>query len=236
MAWFTARFFLRAHMTVILGLTFLAGLGVTRLFLEAGNRDLAVRYGVSVVVSYAAFLLLLAGWLRYMRIRDTALDVGDALDLAAAAADLATTPGTPDAAFRGAGGSFGGGGSSGSWATSSASDSAGPGLGDLVPADEDLGLIIVIVVVVVGIALAGLYLVYAAPAILAEVAFDALLASTLVRGARRADAAGWLGPAVRATVVPFAVMFLLATGFGVAANRGCPDARRAVDVVRCAGL
>ncbi|HET7747096.1 MAG TPA: hypothetical protein VFM29_07320, partial [Vicinamibacteria bacterium] len=213
--------------------TFLAGLGVTKLFLEAGNRDLAVRYGVSVVAAYATFLLLLAGWLRYMRIREPGVDVGDALDLADAALDFGTGP-AKDVGFQGAGGSFGGGGASADWGSSSSS--VGSGLGDLIPDDEDLGLIILIVVVVVGITLAALYLVYAAPTILAEVAFDALLASTLVRGARQADAAGWLSPAVKATVIPFGIMFLLATGFGVVANKKCPTARRAVDVVRCAGL
>ena len=39
---------------------------------------------------------------------------------------------------------------------------------------------------------------------------------------------------VRATVVPFAGMFIAAVAFGWAANDLCPGARRMVDVVACA--
>jgi hypothetical protein len=78
-------------------------------------------------------------------------------------------------------------------------------------------------------------LIYTGPAILAEAAFEALLASALIPGARKAEATGWMGGAVRATAIPFLAMFALAVGFGWAAGRFCPEARRVADVVACAG-
>ncbi len=233
-SWLQNRFFLRFHMTIILGLTFLAGLGVTKLLLEAGNENLAVRYGAAVVGSYMAFLLLLKAWLWYMDDRPgDASDDGRIVDLVDAA-DIVTEFGRASAsstnvAFQGAGGSFGGGGASGSFG-------GGSSLLDVGGDDEGCALVVVIVVVVVGILAAALYLVYAGPTILAEVAFEALLASSLLPGARKAESPGWVGGAVKATFLPFLAIFVLATGFGWFAARECPGARRVPDVLECAGL
>src|SRR5687767_11062574 len=103
------RFFLRFHMTVILGLTFLAGLGVTKLFLDAGNTNLAMRYGTAVAVSYAAFLLLIKAWLWYVDDRPSHADAEDVVDAADAvdiASDFLQSTGR-DGAVRFQGGSFG---------------------------------------------------------------------------------------------------------------------------------
>ena len=209
------RFFLRFHMTVILGLTFLAGLAVTKLFLDRGNTDLALRYGTAVVVSYAAFLLLLKGWLWYIDDRPSEADGDGVVDAIDIASDFLHSTGR-DGAVEFEGGSFGGGGASGTFG-----DGAGSALADL-GGDEDgcaLAVVVMIVVAVVGITLSALYLIYAAPAILAEAAFEALLASSLIRGARKAESPGWVGGAVSATALPFLAIFVLATGFGWFANK-----------------
>jgi hypothetical protein len=242
LAWITGRFFLRFHMSVILGLTFLAGLAVTKVMLEAGSTSLAFRYGVAVAVSYGAFLVLINAWLWYISPdRDTrddrtldvdVSDAGEALDLASDLAGGAFRSGSPNV-FHAGGGGFGGGGASGSFG-----DAAGS-VSDLVSVDADEGGCAIVVVLLVAalvltIALAGAYLVWAAPGILAEAGFEAFLASALIPGARKSEAQGWLHGTVRATIVPFVVMFVAAVGFGAAAKEYCPDARRMADVVECA--
>jgi hypothetical protein len=230
-AWMANRFFLRFHMTVILGLTFLAGLGVTKLFLDSGNTNLALRYGTAVAASYVVFLLLLKAWLWYIDDRES-VDAGDVVDAVDIASDFLQSTGR-DGAVQFQGGSFGGGGSSGSFGDGGASALADLG------SDEDgcaLAVVVMIVVAVVGIALSALYLIYAAPAILAEAAFEAILASSLLRGARKAESPGWVGGVVSATALPFLAMFVLATGFGWFANEHCPEARRVADVLECARL
>lgn len=233
--WFKERFFLRFHMAVILGLTFLAGLAVTKLMLVAGNTDLALRYGVAVAASYAAFLLVLKLWLVYVVRGDDTTDAVDVIDTVDGAVDvMRELSGPAPSGFRAAGGGYGGGGASGSFGGSQGS--GGSGGASLVPdADEGFGLVVLAAVVLVGLAVAGGYLVYAGPAILAEAAFEALLASALIPGARRAEATGWMRPAVRATVLPFLGMFALAVGFGLVARGLCPEARRVMDVVACVG-
>jgi hypothetical protein len=244
-SWFQDRFFLRFHMTVILGFTFLAGLGVTKLFLEAGNTTLALRYGTAVVASYLAFLMLLKAWLWYVDDRPGRdADAGDVVDLVDVGSDLVSGVGRGVAReFEGGGGSFGGGGASRSFADvggTGGGSSGGGGVSDVLSGvgvdDEGCVLVLVIVVAVVGIAVSGLYLVYAAPGILAEAAFEALLASSLLRGARRAESPHWVGGVVKSTILPFLGIFVLATGFGWFAGEHCPLARRVVDVLECARL
>ncbi len=239
-AWMTGRFFLRFHMAVILGLTFLAGLAITKAFLDAGNTNLALRYGVSVAASYAAFLFLINLWLWYVARSDEdddddvdVLDVADGIDLATRMASDGLRGGPPSPMFQAGGGSFGGGGASGSFG-----ESAADGVSSLVGDADEGGCAIVVVLLVAALVLtvaaAGIYLVWAAPAILAEAAFEAFLASALVPAARKSEAQGWLHGTVRATIVPFAFMLVAAAGFGWAANDLCPGARRMADVTDCA--
>ena len=236
-AWIAGHFFLRFHMTLILGVTFLAGLAVTKLFLDTGNTNLALRYGVSVAASYAVFLLLINLWLWYVGVRgegdeSTAGDVVDAIDLTH---DLGSVfPSRVSAnAFDAGGGSFGGGGSSGSFG-----EAAADGVSGMVGDADEGGCAIVVVLLIAALVLtvgvAGAYLIWAAPGILAEAAFEAFLASALIPGARRSEAQGWLHGTVRATALPFTVMMIAAVGFGWAARDLCPEARRMADVVACA--
>jgi hypothetical protein len=231
--WMKDRFFLRIHMTVILGLTFLAGLAVTKVFLEVGSRNLALRYGAAVLIAYLTFLVLMRLWLWYVGDEPATLDAVDVVD---AAVDLAGHVGREGAraGFQGGGGRFGGGGASHSFADtggggsdSSLLDGIGGG------GDDDLLVVVVILVVIAVAAACGLYLVYVGPTILAEAAFEAMLATSLLRGARRAESPGWVGGVVRATAVPFLVVFVLGVGFGWWAQGHCPGARRAVDVLEC---
>ena len=237
MAWIAGHFFLRFHMTLILGGTFLAGLLVTKMFLDAGNTNLALRYGVAVAASYAVFLLLINLWLWYVGAHgesddSSAGDVVDALDLAYDVGSGLRPSGQVNV-FDAGGGSFGGGGSTGSFG-----ETAAEGVSGLVGDADDAGCAIVVVLLVAALVLtigvAGAYLVWAAPGILAEAAFEAFLASALIPGARRSEAQGWLHGTVRATVFPFVVMMIAAVSFGWAASELCPGARRMADVIACA--
>ena len=131
MAWIAGHFFLRFHMTLILGGTFLAGLAVTKLFLDAGSTNLALRYGVAVAAAYGAFLLLMNLWLWYVGVRsddDDEADAGDVVDAIDLASDIASglrPSGGPANLFDAGGGSFGGGGSTGSFGETAAEGVSG---------------------------------------------------------------------------------------------------------------
>jgi uncharacterized membrane protein len=82
--------------------------------------------------------------------------------------------------------------------------------------------------------IAILYVVYAAPVLLAEVALDAVLVTGLYRKLRREDARHWLDSAVRRTWAPALVAGLFLMVAGIAIQWALPAADSIGDVWRTA--
>jgi len=80
------------------------------------------------------------------------------------------------------------------------------------------------------------WLVWQAPVILPEAAFEALLASGLIKAARRGDARGWARGVLKSTLIPLVLVLAAASFAGWAAQRACPPATRLTDIVHlCLG-
>jgi hypothetical protein len=239
-AWLTGRFLLRLHMTFILGGTFLAGLAATHVMMIGGLVDnLALRYGVAVCVAYLMFLVLIRLWLRYIGMRDddSELDLtGDGIDIAGEIAGNWEPPLPPLE-----GGNFGGAGASGSWGepmtvagseTASTSGGSGPSFDIGFDADE-LIVVVLFLALVVALLFAGVYLIYSAPVILTEAAFEAALVGALARRAKKIDRPGWVGAVSKATAWPFIGILVLAIALGWAVQKACPEATRMRDAFNC---
>ncbi|HEY0144227.1 MAG TPA: hypothetical protein VGF48_25300 [Thermoanaerobaculia bacterium] len=97
---------------------------------------------------------------------------------------------------------------------------------------DDFGIVTLALLAIV-VLFAAFYAIWAAPTILAEAAFEAALASALVRRTKQIDAAGWVGSVVRRTIVPFVIVLLLSVGIGYAAQQWCPDAITIVQALTC---
>ncbi|HET8774612.1 MAG TPA: hypothetical protein VFP80_12490 [Thermoanaerobaculia bacterium] len=210
--WLEDRFFLRIHMTLILLGTFLGGLVATRMLMEMGVRVLALRYAIAVCLAYLVFLVLLKLWLMYVGSGGhSPVDAGDGLDLA-----LDEGPGAGSLRLSG-----GGSGSSSSL--------------DLDVGGDLEGLIFMIVLIVIVLLLGGIavYYIYTAPALLSEAAFEAVLAASIARRAKKSEGTGWLGAVTRATVGPFLAVLALSILLGWLAQRRCPDALKLRDAVNC---
>lgn len=154
--------------------------------------------------------------------------------------------------FHGGGGGFDGAGATESFGevsnafTDSSSDilsgtiDTGGGIGDAVGdvvggvaegLGDEGGVVAVVVfaalaaimAVVVG---AGVYLVYEAPFILSEAAFEFILAASLVRGTKRIDSADWMGSVFKTTGIPFMVTLALAALAGYLMHHYFPGVTR----------
>lgn len=238
-AWLERRFFLRIHMTLILGGTFLAGVAATKLLMLARVNVLPLRYGLAVIASWLVFLLLIRLWLDYVR-RENTIDVDmDAIEFGF---DLG---GEAHEAI-GAGGNFGGGGASGSWADgapplnmaqplkSAGSSSLDQPSGCGFDLDFDaLAVIFFVIALAAAMLFAGIYLIWSAPVILGEAAFEAALAAALAKRAKRISGAGWIGAIWRATFWPFIAILILAVSLGWAIQNACPEATRLSDAFEC---
>ena len=156
--------------------------------------------------------------------------------------------------FRGfGGGSSGGGGASDAWDVPAAeaniappvSSSGGAGGGggshwfsgsggiDLDLGD-DWAILLLLAALVLAIVFAGGYLIYAAPSILPEAAWQAALAGTLVRATKDADHRTWVKCVLRSSAIPFGIILILGGALGWEARRHCPQAVKLSQVWSCA--
>lgn len=241
-AWLKKRFALRIHMTLILAATFIIGIIATRLLFDLHIMRMWIRYMIAVVVAYAGFLALIKGWLLYLGIcarHDRSRNVLDLGDFGDAFCNLGSTPfdfafGSTNDLSTG-GGAFGGGGASGSWGDPEPAMTVPESASKLFDFDFDEGWVFVLLIgVVLVIVFAGIYLVWAAPAIFAETAFQAALTAALIKKTKQMHEPGWVGSVMKATAIPFVLVLAVTIALGVVAQRHCPSAVRLRDALFCA--
>jgi hypothetical protein len=219
-------------MAVIVVATGLAGFAASVALLALGVASMPVRYVLAVAVAYAVFLLLVRVWIGWQRRRITRHL--DAIDLVP---DLpGGGPGVEDAPWEGGGGRFGGGGAGRSWGDGEApAAEAGSILPDVGPAlDVDLdegAAVLVPVAILVGGVLVSVYVVWTAPALLAELLLDVALTSSLYRRLRKLEPESWLATAVRRTWMPVTAVALLVACGGAAMQWMVPGADSIGDVL-----
>jgi hypothetical protein len=235
-SWLKDRFFLRLHMFWILTGTFLGGLLTTKVLFETEVRTLWVRYSISVMAGYVVFLILIRLWLWYIGRAARPVIDGDSVDVAG---QLLSHLDITGPIVDGPGGEFGGAGATGSWGEAVVDSghvsegTTGSELPGCLDVDEGLAVVLLIALIL-ALLLAGIYVIWAAPAILAEAAFEAALAAALTRSAKRIDRPWWVGSVTRATAWPFIGVLILAIAIGVTAQEHCPHANRLRDVFTCA--
>jgi hypothetical protein len=192
----------RFEMTVLVMGAGLAGFAISAALLALGMSSMALRYPLAVLGGWLVFLALVWAWVEYHgRRAKRRLDASDGLPNGGTGA---TTSGS-DESFIGHGGEFGGGGASAGW------DGPSPGAGvvestsSALDVDLDDGVVVLLPLLIAAGAVAGVfYVVYVAPALLAEMLLDVLLVSGLYRSLRHAEPRSYLPTAVRRTSLPVA--------------------------------
>jgi hypothetical protein len=240
----------RLQMSLILLVTGLVGFLVSFALLRAGLGRMWLRYPLAVIAAYVAFLLLLRLWLFYQRrVRressfDLDLNVFDGLptDLSGAAGDAAGAGfgGGGDFAGAGAGGGWGPGDGAATESLSGGGGGGGGGSGLLDSIDIDIGIdgdegclfIVALLLLILGGLLASFYVIYLAPALLAEILVDGLLVSGLYRRVREPVNGDWLLGAVRRTLVPVLLTLACFIAAGVLLHQIAPEARTIREVWR----
>lgn len=207
----TDKFFLRFHMSLMLSLTVLSGYGSAKLLYILGVTNLTLRYSLSFIISYLVFFLVVRIWLYYIfSTRSSSDGDWDLWDFDTWF--IGTTKKVPKG-FSGGGGKFSGGGASSSF---EAAESKAPLMAVLPPMeskskldlpDLDLGddaAPLVVVLLVVGVILVAVgslfYLVFNAPMVLGEIAFQLALSIGVFKSTdRKAGPFSWLETAFSKT-------------------------------------
>jgi hypothetical protein len=251
--WLAKHFSLRLHMTLILVATFAVGLLTVHGLFAIHVAKLWLRYAIAVLVAYGAFLGLLKVWLIYFAICIRQAHGGgssssggdfDFCNFSSGGSSSGSSSSLSD--FGSGGGKFGGGGASGSWGTpepqpmitaplksSSGVSSSGSGFGLDLDGDE-IVLVLIVIAVATAIIGAGAYMIWAAPTILGDTAFNAVLASALIHKTKKVSHPEWVGSVVRATAIPFSIVLALTIFMGWYAQHICPSAMRVRDAIHCA--
>jgi len=241
------RFVVRFHMTLMLAALGASGLLISKVLLGVGVRSMLERYLIAVVLSYALFFLFIKLWLIYIsptkpKPRSPSRDFGNAIDIGNLSLDAARESTFVGDHVFGGGEDFGGGGATDLWggdttqaiiSARSTGGRSGGGGGSLFDFDLDEGIVlIVLALLLLSILGAGAYLVYAAPEILSEAAFEALLAAGLIKASKKMDGNGWMGSVLKATWIPFVYVLVMTGVFGMVAQTYYPHAERLADIFR----
>lgn len=248
--WLVQRFFVRFHISLILAFAVGVGLLATRGFYAVGLETMHWRWPLALLTAYGAFLLGVRLWLAYVGLgryleREEGFDI-DVPDpgFSGFGADSGAVPSFGDLGgqvLQSAGGSggFGGGGAAGDFSALAGSDLgsvSGSGSGISLPdidldvggADEGCLPLVALVAVLVLLAAVlgvGFYIVWQAPFMLAEAAFEAAMAAGLIRSARRVDDPGWIGGALSASWKPFLLILVFSVIVAALAEKFAPQAR-----------
>lgn len=183
-----------------------AAFGASVLALNFGVDEMAVRYPLATLVGYATFMLLIRVWIAVHRTEtDSFPDVLHHID-----------PGVP---------MFDAG-------SSSRGALLEPGWFDSGFDVDELWFVFLAIACALGGLMAVAYVVYIAPVLLAEVALDAALLSTVYRRLRREDASWWAASVFRRTWVPAVILTIFMGATGWALQQIAPDARSIGGVVR----
>jgi hypothetical protein len=222
----------RLQLSIIVGLAGAAALITSVVGLQLGIGSMLIRYPLAVAGGYVTFLILIRCWIAWQRMEsgwDAPLDsVADALQ-PSALADLKVPAAPGSAPLPFAGGGSGGGGGGTSWAgalapprVSGATPARGVGL-DL-DVDELWPLILAAVCALGGL-VAIIYVISTAPVLLAEIALDAAVMSTLYTRLKKRDTSHWAMTVIRRTWRPALALFVFAAVGGYALDQIDPDAR-----------
>lgn len=222
-------FLVRFHMAIILTGVTVVGMLANKLLFKAGVPAMEARYPLAVLAAYLAFFAGVWMWIAYVQSSVPASILDPALAAPVVAAALAADPGRPRPQ-----GARQDAGLEDVLDGADVAGEAADGLGSIDVGGVDEGLAwVLVVVLLLAIVLAAGWLVWQAPAILSEAAFSATLAGAVRKAARGEDGPNWAWHVFKKSVVPFAVVALVAGGVGFGLRQLCPTARTLKGAVHC---
>jgi hypothetical protein len=203
--------FPRITVAVIVALAGLSAFLTSAASLNAGLDSMGMRYGAAALGGYVVFVGLVRVWIAIRRGWEPDVEPDMAADV--------IEPW--------------GGGASGGRGSGDAAGLDATGFFDGFDLDLDV-LFFVIAAVLLALAgvIAVVYVVYTAPLLLAEVALDAALVSTLYRRLRREDAGSWAGAVLRRTWAPALIVVVCVSLAGFALEAAVPEAHSIGGVIR----
>jgi len=246
---FTRQFFTRIHMLLILLGTIISGVIISKLLWIIGLHHMVIRFAIVTILAYLCFFILMRLWLYYLtspyQKGERNKNISDSVVGIINVPDFSLSSGNgPD--IVGHGGSSGGGGASGSWDNAGDSPalavsegaagntgSSGGSSGDILSGLDDSAVIIIaLLFILAAIFGSGIYLIYQAPDIFSEAAFQIILAAGLIKRTKQITNPSWEGSVFRHTWIPFAITLVVTIIAAWILMIHCPQATKISEVIR----
>lgn len=202
-------------MFLVLIVTLFTAFLVSAALLKFGVTQMWLRYGIAAIAAYASFFLYLYILLYYIyKIRSdregVRAQIDETLDRMETAADLASdAPGLAST------------GSSRSHGVGDAFDLFGEG---------EFVAVIFGILLICGVLFASFYVVYIAPEILFEIAFDAFMGFGYYRVMKSRESKHWSEGAIKSTIIPFLITLALVVVCGAVIQSLVPGAIKLRDI------
>ena len=200
----------RFHMFLIVGTTGSAAFLFSFVLLHLGLDSMCIRYAIAVAMAYLVFLILLRVWLNYQENSHSYSTTEEILN------SLPTDGSSPDLN------------------NPSRSNNKDSSLdGDLpIPDLDDLTYVVIAVLAVLAGFLVCVYLIWTAPALLAEVAVDGIIMARIYKKLKVKDEQYWLTGAIRRTWIPALLIALFFSVAGFAMQKAVPGAKSVGPVIQ----
>jgi hypothetical protein len=204
------RHFLRLHALALFAWTMGIGFLMSKLAFASGIQTLLARYLITGITAYLGFLLGVRLWLWFidavMDKNRSKPDAGDMIDLVEVQLDIADM------------------------ATGSSGETLG-GLGEGIGAAAGEGCVPILILGLLAI-IAALLFSLIGPELLIEIAFEAVLAGSLVSTMRLGREPDWLWTVFRKTIWTFLIIMVLMMGFAKYAQKHYPEAKTTKQVIQ----
>lgn len=248
-------YFVRFHMFIILMATTLSGLLFSKLLIVLGLENMAIRFGFAIIISYMMFFLFIKLWLLYIgagnifKIQKTkSTNNSSLLDLVPSTDNILTSTGDTNHFTGFGGGTSGGGGAGRSFITEGESllgnthsesdfvegigNVAGEMTDDVLGDEGGIGLIAIVLlaVLVFSAVIASGYLIWCAPSIMSEAAFQLFLVTTFASKVQHNEETGWKMSIFQSTCWIFLVFLIFSVFFGYFAQKFIPSAITVRDI------
>ena len=224
------KFSTRWHMTLILIVTLLSGVLFNKILFILGTESLLIRHTLVLFLSYLFFFGAIKLWLIFVKsYTHETKSSKDSLNFNLDVPNLGSNISVPqgDIPWSGAGGQFAGGGASGNLDGGGPKSSSGF---DIPLGDGDGVVIVLLAAVILSILGSSIYLIYEAPDILSEAAFNALLAGGMIAPARKLYNPSWAGSVLKSSILPFLLVFLMVETLAFYCHSHYPSARTIKEV------
>jgi hypothetical protein len=197
-----SRFFLRFHVSLMLGAAVATGWAANRALFSAGIDSMLFRHVASVLAAYGGFLVGLRIWIEYSGIK-TYLDVARSRELTEGPVEVQKES-----------------------KLNIADAAAVPDFG------EGCAVVLFVLAVLGVLYAMGGYLIVSAPEFFADVVFELLLAAGLIRGAQKVDQLGTEGKVPLVTLWALAATLLVVVLFDVWAMHERPGAKTVSEALK----